>query len=72
MQPLATMRRIRPLIKKLDPIEEVLSGIWREIDELEPKSIKEERKQIKTIELIDELLGQVQESALEIRMIWSE
>lgn len=65
-------KEIKPIIKKLDPIEEVLSGIWREIDELEPKSIKEERKQIKTIELIDELLGQVQESALEIRMIWSE
>lgn len=64
-------KEIKPIIKKLDPIEEVLSGIWREIDELEPKSIKEERKQIKTIELIDKLITRAQEVSLDIRLIWS-
>lgn len=65
-------KEIKPIIKKLDSIEEVLNGIWRDVDELEPKSIEQERKQVKTIEFIEELLSQAQESALEIRMIWSE
>lgn len=64
-------KEIKPIIKKLDSIEEVLNGIWRDVDELEPKSIEQERKQVKTIEFIEELLSQAQEAAIEIRMIWS-